>query len=153
AALSHSSSLRYQIGEDAEVRGQYQRYHPKRLAPAGDIVASEQIAIDHHKQPKPDDECEDRKRVHQEIRKRKTSVKEHDNASVLIPLATRFLTQSGRQSNWTKVPSGSEFVRIDGRGSANDRTSRIGEHDRTASLDDGGALRSHDVGAQVELAR
>ena len=44
-------------------------------------------------------------------------------------------------------------MRIDVRRSADDRTVHIGEHDRTTSLDDGGGLRGHDVGAQIELAR
>ena len=35
---------------------------------------------------------------------------------------------------------------------ADDRTDFVGEHDRTASLNNGGGLRRHDVGAQVELA-
>src|SRR5262249_42609567 len=67
APLSHAPSLTDQICEYAKVGKDNHRDYPDRLGPAGDIVASKEVAKDRDEQPEPDKEDEYREDVCQKI--------------------------------------------------------------------------------------
>src|SRR5215467_10930119 len=62
-SLGHASRLEDHVGEHAKVRNQDQHDHPKRFAPAGNVMTPEQVAEDGDEQPEPYDEHEYREDV------------------------------------------------------------------------------------------
>src|SRR5262245_11260291 len=80
--LRHSPSLRDQIGEDTQIRKNHQTDHPQRLAPTGDVVASNQIAEDDNEQPEPNDKGKYGDHIHQKVGIGVTSVEEHHGLPV-----------------------------------------------------------------------
>src|SRR5262245_18823841 len=83
APLSHAPSLSDHVCEYAKVGKCDQRDYPDRLGPAGDIVASKEVAKDRDEQPEPDNEdeyCED---VHYKIAESETFCEEEHRDSPL----------------------------------------------------------------------
>src|SRR5262249_44607774 len=78
-SLRHAPCLEDQVREHAQIWDQDQDDDPERLAPAGNVMPSEQVGKDRDEQPEPEDEHEYREDVHQEVGKAEASVEQHSD--------------------------------------------------------------------------